>query len=77
MSEKDKDTFIEGDDIYIVVGMEDLADILLGDESYKSQLIDGIDDDYYYSSEYYPDTNSLFSYDLNKENDVLTIKSFN
>ncbi len=76
LSEKDKDTFIEGDDIYIIVGMEDLADILLGDEkSYKSQLIDGIDDDYYYSSEYYPDTNSLFSYDLNKENDVLTIKA--
>lgn len=76
LSEKDKDTFIEGDDIYIVVGMEDLADILLGDEkSYKSQLIYGIDDDYYYSSEYYPDTNSLFSYYLNKENDVLTIKA--
>jgi hypothetical protein len=76
LSEKDKDTFIEGDDIYIVVGMEDLADILLGDEkSYKSQLIDGIDGDHYWGSDYYPDTNSLFSYDLNKENSVLTIKA--
>jgi hypothetical protein len=76
LSEKDKDTFIEGDDIYIVVGMEDLADILLGDEkSYKSQLIDGIDGDHYWGSDYYPDTNSLFSYDLNKENEVLLVKA--
>lgn len=76
LSEKDKDTFIEGDDIYIVVGMEDLADILLGDEkSYKSQLIDGINGDYYYSSEYEPNIISLFSYDLNKENEILTVKA--
>lgn len=76
LSEKDKDTFIEGDDIYIVVGMEDLADILLGDEkSYKSQLIDGIDGDHYWGSDYYPDTNSLFSYDLNKENEILLVKA--
>ena len=76
LSEKDKDTFIEGNDIYIIVGMEDLADILLGDEkSYKSQLIDGIDGDHYWGSDYYPDTNSLLSYDLNKENSVLTIKA--
>lgn len=76
LSEKDEDTFIEGDDIYIVVDMEDLADILLGDEkNYKSQLIDGINGDYYYSSEYYPDTNSLFSYDLNKENEILIVKA--
>lgn len=76
LSEKDKDTFIEGDDIYIVVGMEDLADILLGDEkNYKSQLIDGINGDYFYDSDYYPDTNSLLSYDLNKENEVLLVKA--
>jgi hypothetical protein len=76
LSEKDKDTFIEGDDIYIIVGMEDLADILLGDEkNYKNQLLNGIDSDYYYGSEYEPDTNSLFSYDLNKENEVLTLKA--
>lgn len=76
LSEKDKDTFIEGNDIYIVVGMEDLADILLGDEkNYKSQLIDGIDGDHYWGSDYYPDTNSLLSYDLNKENEVLLVKA--
>ena len=77
LSEKDKDTFIEGDDIYIIVGMEDLADILLDNrsDSYKKQLINGIDGDHYWGSDYYPDTNSLFSYKLNKENDVLTIKA--
>ena len=76
LSEKDKDTFIEGNDIYIIVGMEDLADILLGDEkSYKSQLIDGIDGDQYWGSDYYPDTNSLLNYDLNKDNEVLLVKA--
>jgi hypothetical protein len=76
LSEKDKDTFIEGDDIYIVVGMEDLADILLGDEkNYKSQLIDGIDGDNYYGEDYYPDIEDLFNYYLNKENEVLLIKA--
>jgi len=77
LSEKDKDTFIEGDDIYIVVGMEDLADILLGskDESLKNQLINGIDDDHYWGSDYYPETNSLLQYDLNKENEILLVKA--
>jgi hypothetical protein len=77
LSEKDKDTFIEGNDIYIVVGMEDLVDILLGskDKSLKNQLINGIDGYHYWGSDYYPETNSLFNYDLNKENEVLTIKA--
>ena len=76
LSEKDKDTFIEGNDIYIVVGMEDLADILLGDEkSYKSQLIDGIDGDHYWGSDYYPDINSISNNILKLINTIFIIIS--
>lgn len=76
LSDKDKDTFIEGDDIYITIDMEDLSDLLLGDDDYKKQLLDGMMDDRYYDSyEYYPDIISLFTYYLNSVNKVLTIKA--
>jgi hypothetical protein len=59
---------IIGDDIYIYISMEDLVDIILKDkDSYKEQLINGIDDQYYFGSEYQPDTQSLFQYYLDKD----------
>jgi len=77
ISDKNKDTFIEGNDIYIIEEMEDLADTLIRDSknSYKEQLVNGIDGDYYWSSEYRPSTNSLFQYDLDKDNEILTIRA--
>jgi hypothetical protein len=66
---------IIGDDIYIYINMEDLADIILKNkDSYKEQLINGIEEKYYYSSEHQPDTQSLFQYYLDKDNKLLIIK---
>jgi len=66
---------IIGDDIYIHISMSDLADLILKDkDSYKEQLINGIDDQYYFGSEYQPDTQSLFQYYLDKDNEILIVK---
>ena len=66
---------IVGDNLYIYISMEDLADIILKDkDSYKEQLVNGIEEKYYYSSEHQPDTQSLFQYYLDKDNELLIIK---
>lgn len=66
---------IIGDDIYIYISMEDLADIILKNkDNYKEQLINGIEERYYYSSYHQPDTQSLFQYYLDKDNELLIIK---
>lgn len=70
---------IEKDDkIYAEIDIENLADILISkDSSYKKSLVGGIEYmwDYYDISDYYPDINSLFQYDLTNENGELLIKA--
>jgi len=69
--------------IYCELDIEDMADYILSrNSSYKvssaalkHELVNGIEEDNYYSSEYQPDIQSLFQYDLNKENEVLAVKS--
>ena len=58
--------------------LEDLADFILSPRSdYKDSLVKGQEHmwDYYELSNYYPEINSLFQYDLDKENEVLVVKS--
>ena len=58
--------------------LEDLADFILSPRSdYKDSLVKGQEHmwDYYELSNYYPEINSLFQYDLDKENEVLLVKS--
>ena len=58
--------------------LEDLADFILSPRSdYKDSLLKGQEHmwDYYELSNYYPEINSLFQYDLDKENEVLLVKS--
>lgn len=58
--------------------LEDLADFILSPRSdYKDLLVKGQEHmwDYYELSNYYPEINSLFQYDLDKENEVLLVKS--
>ena len=58
--------------------LEDLADFILSPRSdYKDSLVKGQEYmwDYYELSNYYPEINSLFQYDLDKENEVLLVKS--
>lgn len=75
---EDKDTFIEDGSIYTIIGLEDLAGLLLSNSdnsNYVKQLVGGIDVDYYWGGEYAPDTQSLFSYDLDKDNEILLVKA--
>lgn len=68
----------EKGNIYTHVELEDMADWMLSKNSgYKDSLVKGIEYmwDYYDHSNYIPDTQSLFQYTLNKENEVLLIKS--
>lgn len=66
----------KGGSICCYVDIEDMASLMLyyRETRYKDWLINGISDDIYYSSEYQPDTQSLFSYHLDKENKILAIK---
>lgn len=64
--------------LYAEIELEDLADFILSSRSeYKDSLIKGQEHmwDYYEISNYYPEINSLFQYDLDKENEVLVVKS--
>ena len=60
------------------IDLEDLADFILSPRSdYKDSLVKGQEHmwDYYELSSYYPEINSLFQYDLDKENEILLVKS--
>jgi hypothetical protein len=64
--------------IYTHIELEDIADWMLDKNSeYKDMLIKGMEHmwDYYEHSNYIPDIQSFFQYTLNKENEVLLIKS--
>lgn len=62
--------------IYCEVDIEDMTDYLLvRNSSWKDELVNGIEYDNYYNSEYQPDIASLFNYSLNKENKTLTLKA--
>ena len=64
--------------LYAEIDLEDLADFILSPRSdYKDSLVKGQEHmwDYYELSNYYPEINSLFQYDLDKENEVLVVKS--
>jgi len=69
---------VKGDNIYIEVDIEDMADVMLSRKSdYKDILINGEEDMYdnYHGSDYQPDTQSMFQYSLTKENEILLVKS--
>lgn len=60
------------------IDLEDLSDIILSSRSnYKESLVKGQEYmwDYYEISGYYSDINSLFQYELNKENEILLVKA--
>jgi len=64
--------------VYIHVDLEDLADILLDRNSdYKKTLIGGTEEmwDNYESHYYIPDIPTFFQYTLDKENEILMVKS--
>jgi hypothetical protein len=64
--------------LWAEIDLEDLSDFILSSRSeYKDSLVKGQEHmwDYYDISDYYPEVTSLFQYDLNKENEILTIKS--
>ena len=65
----------KGENVYLHIDVEDLADELLErDNNYKKYLVNGIDDSNYWSSDYQPDTNTLFTYSLDSQNKTLLIK---
>ena len=69
---------VKGDNIYIHVDIEDMVDVMLSRNSdYKDILVKGEENMYdnYYGSDYQPDIPSMFQYSLNKENDILLVKS--
>ena len=62
--------------IYCELDIEDMADYILSRKSsYKDELVNGIQDCNYYSSEYQPDIANLFNYSLRKENEILAVKA--
>ena len=64
--------------LWAEIDLEDLADFILSSRSeYKDFLVKGQEHmwDYYEISNYYPDIISLFNYGLDKENEVLVVKS--
>lgn len=62
--------------IYCELDIEDMSDLMLSrNSSYKDSLINGGDCDNYWNSDYQPDIQHLFRYDLQKENEILAVKS--
>ena len=64
--------------LWAEIDLEDLADFILSSRSeYKDSLVKGQEYmwDYYDISNYYPEINSLFQYELDKENEILVVKS--
>lgn len=66
---------LKGDMVYAHVSLEDMVNTLLAWKSpYRKHLINGIDNEYYWSGDYQPDTSSLFEYILDEENSILLVK---
>lgn len=65
------------DNLFAEIDLEDLSDYLLEKgASYKNLLVNGQEYMWdYYISDYSPDINSLFQYDLDKENERLVVKA--
>ncbi len=64
--------------LWAEIDLEDLADFILSSRSeYKDSLVKGQEHmwDYYNISDYYPDIISIFGYSVEKENQVLIVKS--
>ena len=64
--------------LYAEIDLEDLADFILSPRSdYKDSLVKGQEHmwDYYELSNYYPDIISLFNYGVDKENEIILVKS--
>jgi hypothetical protein len=64
--------------LWAEMDLEDLADFILSPRSdYKDSLVKGQEHmwDYYELSNYYPDIISLFNYGVDKENEILLVKS--
>lgn len=64
--------------LWAEMDLEDLADFILSPRSeYKDSLVKGQEHmwDYYDISDYYPDIISIFGYSVEKENQVLIVKS--
>ena len=64
--------------LWAEIDLEDLADFILSPRTqYKDSLVKGQEHmwDYYEISNYYPEIISLFQYELDKENEVLVVKS--
>lgn len=60
---------------YIYISQEDLANkILSSKDYYRDRLINGIDYEDYENSDYTPDTQTLFEYYLDKQNEVEIVK---
>ncbi len=68
---------VDGDDIYIDIGLEELRDRLISSNcDYHDILVDGVDWDSYYDNSYYnnPETDALFQYYLTDENALLLVR---
>jgi len=64
--------------LWAEMDLEDLADFIISNRSdYRESLIKGQEYmwDYYDISDYYPEINSLFQYDLDSENKTLLVKA--
>ena len=64
--------------LWAEIDLEDLADFILSTRSdYKDSLVKGQEHmwDYYEISNYYPDIISLFNYGVDKENEIILVKS--
>lgn len=66
----------KSENIYCELDIETLSDLVLSSRSsYKDLLINGIEYDDYFSSDYQPNIESLFKWSLDKENAILSIKA--
>jgi len=70
---------VKNGNLYLHIELEDMCDIMLDrKDSWKDILVGGMQDgfwDNYYGSDYQPDFNSLLQYTLDKDNEVLLVKS--
>jgi hypothetical protein len=70
---------VKNGNLYLHIELEDMCDIMLDrKDRWKDILVGGMQDgfwDNYYGSDYQPDFNSLLQYTLDKDNEVLLVKS--
>jgi hypothetical protein len=70
---------VKNGNLYLHIELEDMCDIMLDrKDRWKDILVGGMQDgfwDNYYGYDYQPDFNTLFQYTLDKDNEVLLVKS--